>query len=36
VVLPAAIASADAAVADAVDNLETTGDDLEFDGEGHA
>ncbi len=35
-VLPAAIASADAAVAPAVDNLEATGDDLEFDGEGHA
>lgn len=35
-VLPAAIASADAAVATAVDNLESAGDDLEFDGEGHA
>lgn len=32
VVLPAAIASADAAVANAVDNLEND----EFDGEGHA
>ena len=36
VVLPAAIASADAAVADAVDDLESSGEDLEFDGEGHA
>jgi hypothetical protein len=35
-VLPAAIASADAAVATAVDNLEAAGEDLEFDGEGHA
>ena len=35
-VLPVAIASADAAVATAVDNLETEGEDLEFDGEGHA
>ena len=35
-VLPAAIASADAAVATAVDNLESAGEDLEFDGEGHA
>ena len=36
VVLPAAIASADAAVAYAVDDLESASDDLEFDGEGHA
>jgi hypothetical protein len=36
VVLPAAIASADAAVATAVDNLESGAEDLEFDGEGHA
>ena len=36
VVLPAAIASADAAVADAVEDLASAGDDLEFDGEGHA
>ncbi|BCW20847.1 DUF1737 domain-containing protein [Pseudarthrobacter enclensis] len=35
-VLPAAIASADAAVATAVDNLEASGDEPEFDGEGHA
>ncbi len=35
-VLPAAIASADAAVATAVDNLESGTEDLEFDGEGHA
>jgi hypothetical protein len=35
-VLPAAIASADAAVATAVDDLETAGDEPEFDGEGHA
>lgn len=35
IVLPAAIASADAAVATAVDRLESA-DDLEFDGEGHA
>ena len=35
-VLPAAIASADAAVATAVDNLESGPEDLEFDGEGHA
>ena len=35
-VLPAAIASADAAVATAVDNLESATEDLEFDGEGHA
>jgi hypothetical protein len=34
-ILPAAIASADAAVATAVEDLET-GEDLEFDGEGHA
>jgi hypothetical protein len=34
-ILPAAIASADAAVATAVEDLEA-GDDLEFDGEGHA
>jgi hypothetical protein len=34
-ILPAAIASADAAVATAVEDLES-GDDLEFDGEGHA
>lgn len=34
-ILPAAIASADAAVATAVEDLESTGD-LEFDGEGHA
>ncbi|MFE8886965.1 DUF1737 domain-containing protein [Pseudarthrobacter enclensis] len=34
--LPAAIASADAAVATAVDNLEASGDEPEFDGEGHA
>jgi hypothetical protein len=34
-ILPAAIASADAAVATAVDDLESAGD-LEFDGEGHA
>ncbi|GAC1596245.1 MAG: hypothetical protein NVS3B6_02540 [Pseudarthrobacter sp.] len=34
-ILPAAIASADAAVATAVENLEA-GEDLEFDGEGHA
>jgi hypothetical protein len=33
--LPAAIASAEAAVATAVEDLEA-GDDLEFDGEGHA
>ncbi|WP_142063372.1 DUF1737 domain-containing protein [Pseudarthrobacter sp. B4EP4b] len=36
VVLPAAIASADAAVATAVDELELSGEDLEFAGEGHA
>ena len=36
VVLPAAIASADAAVATAVDDLEAANEDLEFDGEGHA
>lgn len=36
VVLPAAIASADAAVANAVDDLDSAGEDLEFDGEGHA
>ncbi len=36
VVLPAAIASADAAVATAVDDLESASEDLEFDGEGHA
>lgn len=36
VVLPAAIASADAAVATAVDDLESGNEDLEFDGEGHA
>ncbi|WP_258803829.1 DUF1737 domain-containing protein [Pseudarthrobacter sp. NS4] len=36
VVLPAAIASADAAVATAVDHLESANEDLEFDGEGHA
>jgi len=36
VVLPAAIASADAAVATAVDSLESGTEDLEFDGEGHA
>jgi len=36
VVLPAAIASADAAVATAVDDLEAATEDLEFDGEGHA
>jgi hypothetical protein len=35
IVLPAAIASADAAVATAVDQLDA-GADLEFDGEGHA
>jgi hypothetical protein len=35
-VLPAAIASADAAVATAVDNLEASGEEPEFDGEGHA
>lgn len=35
IVLPAAIASADAAVASAVDQLDAGGD-LEFDGEGHA
>lgn len=35
-VLPAAIASADAAVASAVDELEITDEDLEFVGEGHA
>jgi hypothetical protein len=35
IVLPAAIASADAAVATAVDQLDAGGD-LEFDGEGHA
>lgn len=35
-VLPAAIASADAAVASAVDELEFTDEDLEFVGEGHA
>lgn len=35
VVLPAAIASADAAVATAVDDL-AANEDLEFDGEGHA
>jgi hypothetical protein len=34
-ILPAAIASADAAVATAVEDLEA-GEDLEFDGEGHA
>jgi hypothetical protein len=36
VVLPAAIASADAAVAIAVDNLDSGAENLEFDGEGHA
>ena len=36
IVLPAAIASADAAVATAVDNLEASNEDLDFDGEGHA
>lgn len=36
VVLPAAIASADAAVATAVDDLEASNEDLDFDGEGHA
>ena len=35
IVLPAAIASADAAVATAVDELDAAGE-LEFDGEGHA
>ncbi|MGN8130037.1 DUF1737 domain-containing protein [Paenarthrobacter sp. 22069] len=35
IVLPSAIASADAAVATAVDQLDAAGD-LEFDGEGHA
>lgn len=35
VILPAAIASADAAVATAVDDL-AANEDLEFDGEGHA
>lgn len=35
VILPAAIASADAAVATAVDDLAAI-EDLEFDGEGHA
>jgi len=35
IVLPSAIASADAAVATAVDQLDAGGD-LEFDGEGHA
>ncbi|MET4592410.1 DUF1737 domain-containing protein [Arthrobacter sp. 754] len=34
-ILPTAIASADAAVATAVEDLES-GDDLDFDGEGHA
>ncbi|MFC9770924.1 MULTISPECIES: DUF1737 domain-containing protein [unclassified Pseudarthrobacter] len=36
VVLPAAIASADAAVATAVDSLESATEETEFDGEGHA
>ena len=36
VVLPAAIASADAAVATAVDSLESDTEETEFDGEGHA
>ncbi|WP_045732495.1 DUF1737 domain-containing protein [Pseudarthrobacter chlorophenolicus] len=36
VVLPAAIASADAAVATAVDSLESATEEPEFDGEGHA
>ncbi|KQQ83505.1 DUF1737 domain-containing protein [Pseudarthrobacter sp. SL88] len=36
VVLPAAIASADAAVATAVDHLESATEEPEFDGEGHA
>jgi hypothetical protein len=35
-ILPAAVASADAAVATAVDELGFTGEDLEFAGEGHA
>jgi hypothetical protein len=35
-ILPSAIASADAAVATAVDDLEAAGEDVEFDGEGHA
>jgi hypothetical protein len=34
-ILPTAIASADAAVATAVEDLES-GEDLDFDGEGHA
>ncbi|MDR6416531.1 DUF1737 domain-containing protein [Pseudarthrobacter sulfonivorans] len=34
-ILPSAIATADAAVATAVDDLSTS-DDIEFDGEGHA
>ncbi|MCU1567646.1 MAG: hypothetical protein JWQ56_2583 [Pseudarthrobacter sp.] len=36
VILPAAVASADAAVATAVDELGLSGEDLEFAGEGHA
>jgi hypothetical protein len=36
VVLPAAIASADAAVATAVDDLDAGNENLDFDGEGHA
>ena len=36
VVLPAAIASADAAVATAVDDLDSAAEEPEFDGEGHA
>ncbi|UEL28338.1 DUF1737 domain-containing protein [Pseudarthrobacter sp. L1SW] len=36
VILPAAVASADAAVATAVDELGLNGEELEFAGEGHA